>query len=307
MAAPIVYVTGATGTQGGAVARQLRALGWNVRTTTRDPNSSAAKALSSIGVEVTAGAWDDEAALRLALAGSQYLFLNLIPNFTNPNFQLEQARIMFRFAGEAGVKHLVYSSDYALGDSDPASGDSPNLIQLFRQSKRDIEKEIPGAVFDTWTVLRPGFFMANCLQPKIKMFPGAAEGTYTFAFPPDTELPLIDHEDIGKFAVAAFQDPRRFHGHSIRLAGQVLTANDVMTAIRRATGRNVQAIYLPKDEVEERAKSDLLIASQTVVTELAGLQDPRELEKWGIALGTLEQFFQREKDAVEATYKNVID
>ena len=45
----VILVTGATGQQGGAVARQLLARGHRVRAMTRKPDSDAAQALAQIG------------------------------------------------------------------------------------------------------------------------------------------------------------------------------------------------------------------------------------------------------------------
>ena len=50
-----VLVTGATGRQGGAVARNLIALRIPVRALSRDPNKPLAQALARSGAEVVAG------------------------------------------------------------------------------------------------------------------------------------------------------------------------------------------------------------------------------------------------------------
>lgn len=52
---PLVLVTGATGAQGGSVARHLLRSGrWAVRAVTRDPRSAAAAALTALGADVVA-------------------------------------------------------------------------------------------------------------------------------------------------------------------------------------------------------------------------------------------------------------
>lgn len=58
----IVAVTGATGTQGGSVARALLESGgdWKVRAITRNSNGEAAKALANQGAEVVTANFDDE-------------------------------------------------------------------------------------------------------------------------------------------------------------------------------------------------------------------------------------------------------
>lgn len=48
-----VFVCSATGFQGGALARRLREIGWNVHATTRDLNSQAAMAMKIIGVRLS--------------------------------------------------------------------------------------------------------------------------------------------------------------------------------------------------------------------------------------------------------------
>ncbi len=65
-------ITGATGFVGGALARQLRAAGHEVRALVRDP--ARATALSSLGVELVPGDLDDAAALDRLCDGVDGLF-----------------------------------------------------------------------------------------------------------------------------------------------------------------------------------------------------------------------------------------
>jgi uncharacterized protein YbjT (DUF2867 family) len=48
----LVLVAGATGRQGGAVARHLRTKGWKLRALTRNPDSYAARQLAERGIEL---------------------------------------------------------------------------------------------------------------------------------------------------------------------------------------------------------------------------------------------------------------
>ncbi len=70
----VVLVTGSTGTQGGAVARQLLANGWNVRALTRSASSEKAQALAAAGAEIVEGSMDDPASLEKAFEGAYGLF-----------------------------------------------------------------------------------------------------------------------------------------------------------------------------------------------------------------------------------------
>jgi uncharacterized protein YbjT (DUF2867 family) len=63
-----ILVTGATGLQGGAVARHLLKLGKpEVRCLTRRPDSEAAKTLKQLGAEVVRADLDDPASLKSVL------------------------------------------------------------------------------------------------------------------------------------------------------------------------------------------------------------------------------------------------
>ncbi len=67
-------VIGATGKQGGAALRHLKASGWHVRAMTRDPGKPAAQALASSGVEVVKGDMDTPASWPAAMRGVQAVF-----------------------------------------------------------------------------------------------------------------------------------------------------------------------------------------------------------------------------------------
>jgi nucleoside-diphosphate-sugar epimerase len=71
----IIAVVGATGQQGGAVARTFAKLpGWTVRGLTRNVNSDAAKALTKSGVHPIAADLDDVESLKQAFTGASAVF-----------------------------------------------------------------------------------------------------------------------------------------------------------------------------------------------------------------------------------------
>ena len=70
-----VLVTGATGQQGGAVARALLSKGHHVKALTRKPESDAARQLVSAGAEVVTGDLGDAASVLNAARGVEAMFL----------------------------------------------------------------------------------------------------------------------------------------------------------------------------------------------------------------------------------------
>jgi nucleoside-diphosphate-sugar epimerase len=63
----VIAVAGATGKQGGAVARKLLARGYQVRAMTRTPQSEPARQLSALGADVVQADLDDPASLERVL------------------------------------------------------------------------------------------------------------------------------------------------------------------------------------------------------------------------------------------------
>ncbi|RUV24893.1 NmrA family NAD(P)-binding protein, partial [Mesorhizobium sp. M5C.F.Ca.IN.020.32.2.1] len=70
-----VLVTGATGQQGGAVARALLSSGHRVKALTRRPDSDAARQLASAGVEIVASDLGDTASVVQAAKDVDTTFL----------------------------------------------------------------------------------------------------------------------------------------------------------------------------------------------------------------------------------------
>src|ERR1035438_4145980 len=111
MSTKTILVTGATGQQGGAVARHLlKQPSFAVRALTRDSAKPAARALEQSGAEVIRGDLDDPAAVRRALEGVYGVFS--VQNFMEAGFdgEIRQGKLIADAAKAAGAQHFVYSS-----------------------------------------------------------------------------------------------------------------------------------------------------------------------------------------------------
>jgi len=105
-----ILVTGATGLQGGAVARHLLKLGKaEVLCLTRHPDSEAAKTFKQLGADVVKADFDDPASLKQVLRGCTGVFG--VTNFWEAFLrEYEQGANLIDAASEAGVGHLVLST-----------------------------------------------------------------------------------------------------------------------------------------------------------------------------------------------------
>src|SRR2546429_9509333 len=106
----LIVVTGATGKQGGATARELLAKGHKVRAMTRKPDSPAARAIAKLGAEIVAGDLDDAASLQRSLAGAWGVFAVQNTWEAGVEREEEQGKRIAELARKAGIQHYVYTS-----------------------------------------------------------------------------------------------------------------------------------------------------------------------------------------------------
>ncbi|KAE8366365.1 hypothetical protein BDV27DRAFT_170950 [Aspergillus caelatus] len=304
MSTSTFFVCGATGTQGGAVINHLLKAGAEVHAITRNLDTPAAQNLQSRGVHLTQGDFTDLETFKQSMKGCTALFLNLMPDLRIPNSEVHQAENILSAAKEAGIKHVIYSSGFSVNEPQRLKNWDPNsFVAKILLNKQTVEGKVRTAGFEYWTILRPGNFMANYLQPLVRMYPGFVEaGVWTTALLPETKLPMVDHNDIGAFGAAALFDPARFHEKEIEIASEFLHVEDVTKALSRATGRDLKAVFLSQEEVEKQATQNPFIGGQLLARDMAQFVDLEEVRAWKLPLGTFEKFLEREKEMVNATW-----
>jgi uncharacterized protein YbjT (DUF2867 family) len=236
-----VVVTGATGKQGGAVARALLERGHEVRAVTRDANSPKAKELAKEGATVISASLEDTAGLRKALEGATSLFAMTTPFGEGTQAETRQGVSAADAAKAAGV-HLVFTS---VGDADRQTG-----IPHF-ESKYQVEKHI-AAIGVRATILAPVYFMENLYFGREQL----AKGVYAVAIPATRKLAQVAVADIGAVAVRVLEDADRFAGKRFELASDELTGNDVVAILSRVAGRPFTYFQVPLDVIRQRMGED---------------------------------------------------
>ncbi|KAL4923887.1 NmrA/HSCARG family protein [Aspergillus undulatus] len=301
-----VFVCGASGTQGGAITTRLLDTNPNTRihAIARDASSERNQALAAAGVTLFPGSFDDESSLRTAMIGCSGLFLNLMPNLADASQELAQAKRIISIAKEVGVQHVVYSSGLIQGVEGRKYWDPSSFVAKIVLSKRAVEDAVRAAGFKHYTILRPGNFMSNYIAPYIySMYPGLAEkGEYSTAFTRNTIIPMVDPNDIGRFGAAAFADPDRFHGKEISLASQLMTLDEVLGSISKATGRDLKANYMSDEEIDAQKATNPFVAGQLMMRDMAEGVDMDEVHSWGVPIGSFGQFLEREEERVKKTF-----
>ena len=239
-----ILISGATGQQGGAIARELlKDDRFHIHAMTRHPDSEAAKALEAQGAKLIQADLDDEASLRTALKGAWGALAVQNTWTAGVEGEEEQGHRFARVAKDAGVQHFVYQS--------VASADRQTGIPHF-ENKFRIEDTVRSLGFDSYAIVRPVFFMENLLGPWFKPYIG--QGNLAIGIKPETKLQSIAVADIGKYGALALSDVERFKNAELDIAGDELTGPEMAAVLSRVTGKPINFYQVPIEQV--RAGSD---------------------------------------------------
>lgn len=230
----VIFVTGGTGNQGGAVARSLLKQGkWKVKVLTRNPESEKSRILKSEGITVLQGDLNDPQSYGEYLNDAYGIFS--VQNFMNGiDKEIEQGKRIADLANAKGVKHLLYTS---VSGSDLKSG-----IPHF-ESKNEIEVHIreTGGPF---TIIRPTSFYENLLNPEVKK--RILKGKLVMPLKKDVSQEFISIQDIGVVAGQIFNNPSKYLGKTITIASDKMTMGDLSKLLSKTMNRKIRYEKLPK-------------------------------------------------------------
>ncbi len=251
----IIAVVGATGAQGGSLARAILEDGespFSVRALTRNPGSENAQALAAMGAEVVQADLDDPSSLERAFAGAHGAFG--ITNFWE-HFSVDkekaQARNIAQAAKAAEVKHVVWSTLEDTRKFVPLEDDRmPTLQGAFKVPHFDGKGEADAYFAEAGvptTNLLTSFYWENLIY--FGMGPQRGEdGGLALNLPMgDRKLPGIAVEDIGRSAYGIFKGGEDFIGKTVGISGQHLSGAEMAAALSEAFGEPVHYNAIPFD------------------------------------------------------------
>ena len=243
--AKTVLVTGATGTQGGAVARELLSRGYAVYGMTRNPASERAKALGELGVTLVKGDFEDPESLQAAMKGMYGVFA--MTDWYRDDFEreVEQGRNLVAAARSADVKHFVYTS---VSQAETNTG-----IPHF-DSKWEVEK----IVYDSglnYSIVRPVEFMDNLRYSHDSLM----SGVFNDPRAPESSHQWIAARDIGFFVGEAFDHPDEWLGKAKSIAGDEMTIGELVSLLSKVLGVEITHNQITWDELESGAGEEIAI------------------------------------------------
>jgi len=269
--APTILVTGATGTQGGHVIRELLAAARSthppspitIHALVRNASASTSQSLLHLGpgdeddgskVTLFAGDFDDVASLQRAAQSCTAVFINVSQSFADPDAERRHAQNILTASLAAGVRQVIYSSVY--GASSPlfrnVSANDHSWMGNYKRSKSAIQElvkkpPVPTPPEYTYSILEPTTFLTNFLVPVSKfMYPDLP--VIRTAHRPDLNLAYLDPADIGRLVAAilvpaassalpsssvALPNPK-FTNQTIPIASTHMTMSQVADAMTRA-------------------------------------------------------------------------
>jgi len=235
-----ILVTGATGQQGGATARELLSAGHSVHAMTRNPDGEAAQALAAAGATLVQGNFDDEGSLKAALEGMWGVFSVQNSWEAGIEGEEEQGKRIARLAKDAGVQHFVYAS---VGSAHQNTG-VPHFDNKFR-----VEEVVRAAGFPSYVILRPVFFMENLASEWYK--PAIDDGALGLSMKGGTKLQMIAVQDIGAYGRVAFERHEELNGTALDIAGDSITPVEAAAVLSAAIGREISHYHVPIEQVRE--------------------------------------------------------
>jgi uncharacterized protein YbjT (DUF2867 family) len=246
MANKVIAVVGATGFQGGSLARAILADpagGFACRAITRDPNQDNARQLVDKGAEVVKADLDDVASLTRAFAGAYGAFC--VTNFWE-HFSAEkekaQAKNLADAARASRLKHVIWST---LEDTRKLMAPDDKRMPMLEGKYRVPHFDAKGEADAYFAGLPVTYFVisfywdniyASGLAPK-----KGADGTYSWALPMgDKRLAGIAAADIGKVAYGIFQAGQQYIGKTVGISGENLTMEQISEKLGKGLGVRVR-------------------------------------------------------------------
>ncbi|WP_449352193.1 NAD(P)H-binding protein [Streptomyces shaanxiensis] len=229
----MIVVTGATGTIGSEVVRQLAARGEKVRALTRDPAGAELPA----GVEPVRGHHRDRASVAAAMEGARAAFLVGVFGADDS----EHDRGLVETARAAGLRRVVKLS--STGTGDPAVGPFGTWHLAGEQAVRDSGLE--------WTILRPATFDSNTLGWAAAI----RHGTPVPNAYGDGRQGMVDPRDIAEVATLALLDARHA-GRTYTLTGpETLSVPEQIDVLQDVLGRPIARHDLSPAEEREHLRA----------------------------------------------------
>lgn len=230
--AELTLCVGATGAQGGSVARSLLRAGSRVRALTRNPTALAARRLAALGASVEQGDLSDLARLTELMEGCDSAFgvTSYWEHFGN---EIAHGKNLVDAAVQAKLSHLVLSTL-----------PSPERLSRGRMFVPHMESK---AAIETYARNSPLCCSFVHVAFQFENFGGwfaprvDRDGVLSIGFPCG-EAPLagVAIDDLGPVVVRIIRERARFRGETVAVVGDELRGEQLAAELSRGLGQEVR-------------------------------------------------------------------
>ena len=226
-----ILVTGATGSNGGAVMQNLIALGANFRALVHD--EAKAQDIKDMGAEVVIADYLRPETLGAALQGVEKVFL------VTP-WDPDAAKMASNFIAEAkrsGNPHIVRLSEA-----------SPPPINVLRGGI--LHEEIDAGLKSSglpYTLLQPTYYMQNTLAAAQSV---SSDGMIYMPFK-DGKLGMIDMRDVAETATTVLTNDGHVGKTYVMTGPSSIGLDDVASELSKALGKDVKYANVPLEAARE--------------------------------------------------------
>jgi uncharacterized protein YbjT (DUF2867 family) len=245
-----ILVTGATGQQGGALARLLLQKKHEVYALIRntEPESPKAQNLRNLGAKLIKGDLDNPDSLEQATNGIDSVFLMGTWVEVGTEGETRRGKMMVDIAKEKKIEHLVYSS--------VVNADKNTGIPHF-ESKYKVEQHIKNSGIP-YTIIGPTFFMDNLLSYSRA---GLQQGQLALPLSPSLILQQSALENIAEFSALVLEGRNSFLGKRIDIASDELTGEQAAKVLSDELRRKISYVQVPLEQIRQ-ASEDLALMFQ---------------------------------------------
>jgi uncharacterized protein YbjT (DUF2867 family) len=242
-----ILVTGATGQQGGALARLLLKKKHEVYALIRSTKSESPKAqnLRNQGAKLVEADLDKPDSLEQATSGIDSVFLMGTPVEVGTEGEIRRGKMMVDIAKEKKIEHLVYSS--------VVNADKNTGIPHF-ESKYKVEQHIKNSGIP-YTIIGPTFFMDNLLSYSRA---GLQQGQLALPLSPSVILQQSALENIAEFFALVLERRNSFLGKRIDIPSVELTGEQAAKVLSDELGRKIRYAQVPLEQMRQ-ASEDLAL------------------------------------------------
>ncbi|KAM8777431.1 nmrA-like family domain-containing protein 1 [Rhynchonycteris naso] len=243
----LVVVFGATGAQGGSVARTLMEDGtFSVRAVTRDPRQKAAKELRLQGAEIMQGDQDDEASMERALTGAYATFIvtNYWENCSQEQ-EVKQGKLLANLAKRLGLHYVVYS-----GLENIKKVTAGRLTADHFDGKGEVEEYFRD-IGVPMTSVRLSCYFENLLSYFLPQ--KAPDGESYLLSLPMGDIPMdgMSVTDLGPVVLSLLKKPEEYIGQNLGLSTCKHTAEEYAALLSKHTGKAVHDAKTTPEDYEK--------------------------------------------------------